>query len=214
MLFVALLMLLAGLGAKNSVPAMSVAAEKEIYLTFDDGPSTSVTEKILDVLQDQNVKATFFIVGDRVAGREKTLRRIAREGHTLGVHSQTHVYSQIYSSAEALLKDAETCAETVRTVTGVFPRVYRFPGGGDHPASAKLLRQHGYRIVGWNAVCGDEEIRGADVETLYASAVKTAKGKNCVVMLMHDSATHKQTAQALPLIIEHFRAEGYTFLAF
>ncbi len=215
LLFVTLLLILAGLGARmNAVPVISFAAEKEIYLTFDDGPSTSVTEKVLDILKEENIKATFFIVSDRVQGREKTLRRIAAEGHTLGVHSKTHVYSEIYSSAGALLKDAEACAETIRRVTGINPRVYRFPGGGEHPASAKLLRQHGYRIVGWNAVCGDEEIRGADAETLYSSAVETAKGKRPVVLLMHDSATHRATAEALPLIIEHFRAEGYTFSAF
>lgn len=215
MLFVALLMLLAGLGAKmTAVPAIAFAAEKEIYLTFDDGPSTSVTEKILDILKEENIKATFFIVGDRVHGREKTLRRIAKEGHTLGVHSQTHVYSQIYSSTDALLKDAEACAETIRTVTGVTPRVYRFPGGGKHPQSAELLRQKGYTIVSWNAVCGDEEIQGASADALYASAVRTAQGKEPVVLLCHDSAPHKETAEALPRIIAHFRAEGYTFSAF
>ncbi len=214
-LFVTLLLLLAGLGAKmTAVPALSFACEKEIFLTFDDGPSTSVTEEILDILKEENIKATFFIVGDRVKGREKTLRRIAEEGHTLGVHSQTHLYSEIYSSAQSLAKDADACAETIRRVTGVTPRVYRFPGGGEHPASAKLLRQRGYTIVGWNAVCGDEEIRGADADTLFSETVKTSKGKQPVVLLLHDSATHRETAKALPRIIGHFRAEGYTFSAF
>ncbi len=214
-MFVALLMLLAGLSAKmTAVPAVSFAAEKEIYLTFDDGPSTSVTERILDILKGEDVKATFFIVGERVRGREKTLRRIAAEGHTLGVHSETHVYSQIYSSAEALVRDADACAETIRTVTGIHPRVYRFPGGGKHPASASLLRRKGYRIVSWNAVCGDEEIAGASADVLFSTAVETAKGKQPVILLCHDSATHRKTAEALPRIIEYFRGEGYTFSAF
>ncbi len=214
-LFVALLMLLAGLGARiTAVPVLSFAAEKEIYLTFDDGPSTSVTERILDILKEENVKATFFVVGDRVKGRERTLRRIADEGHTLGVHSETHVYSEIYASADALLRDAETCAETIRRVTGITPRVYRFPGGGKHPASAELLRKNGYRIVSWNAVCGDEELRGATADVLFSTAVETAKGKDPVILLCHDSATHSETAKALPAIIAHFRAEGYTFSAF
>ncbi len=214
-MFVALLMLLAGLSARmTAVPAVSFAAEKEIYLTFDDGPSTSVTEKILDILKGEDVKATFFIVGERVKGREKTLRRIAAEGHTLGVHSETHVYSEIYSSAEALAEDAEACAETIRTVTGITPRVYRFPGGGTHPASAKLLRQKGYRIVGWNAVCGDEEIAGASADALFSTAVETSKGKQPVILLCHDSAPHKKTAEVLPRIIKYFRGEGYTFSAF
>lgn len=195
-------------------PVHAKAAGKEIFLTFDDGPSTVVTERILDILGEEDIKATFFIVGERVKGREKTLRRIAREGHTLGVHSETHVYADIYRSAQALAADADACAETIRRVTGVNPRVYRFPGGGEHPAAAELLRRKGYTIVDWNAVCGDEEIRGADAETLFRTAVNTAKGKGRVVLLCHDSAPHRATAEALPKIIAHFRAEGYTFSAF
>ncbi len=214
-LFVTLLLLLAGLGARiTAVPAFTYAAAKEIYLTFDDGPSTVVTGHILDTLKRENVKATFFVVGDRVAGREEVLKRIFEEGHTIGVHSQTHRYGEIYSSADALMKDADACAETIEKITGVKPHVYRFPGGGEHPKSEKRLREAGYRIVGWNAVCGDEEIRGADAETLCREAVKTSAGKSPVVLLMHDSAPHKATAEALPLIIERFRAEGYTFLSY
>ena len=214
-LLIALLMLLAGLGARmTAVPSFSYAQEKQIYLTFDDGPSTRVTGEVLDVLKRENVKATFFIVGERVKGREEVLRRIAEEGHTLGVHSQTHVYAKIYSSCAALLEDVEACAMTIEKVTGVKPNVYRFPGGGKHEACAELLRERGYRIVSWNAVCGDEEIRGANADTLFKEAAKTAEGKSPVVMLLHDSAPHMATAEALPAIIAHFRAEGYTFCAF
>lgn len=213
--FLALIMLLAGLGAQmTAVPAFTFAAEKQIFLTFDDGPSTAVTGRILDILARENIKATFFVVGERIAGREEILRRTVREGHTLGVHSETHVYSEIYSSPEALVKDADACAERIRTVTGITPRVYRFPGGGKHENAALLLRQKGYRIVGWNAVCGDEELKNADADGLFAAAVQTAKGKSPVVLLLHDSAPHAATAEALPRIIAHFRAEGYTFSAY
>ena len=97
--FVVLLVLLAHFGGRlSAVPAMTYAEEqKSVYLTFDDGPSTIVTGKILDVLKQEKIKATFFIVSDRVSGRKETLRRIAAEGHTLGVHSKSHVYSEIYS---------------------------------------------------------------------------------------------------------------------
>lgn len=228
LVLVVLLTLLAvcGMRAMQSVPAFVFGAEKRelapsegeqkrVYLTFDDGPSTRVTERVLDVLEREQVKATFFIVSDRVAGREETLRRIAAEGHTLGVHSTSHDYSEIYSSDGAFLKDAAACAEVIARVTGVTPHVYRFPGGGIGKESTarrkKLLEKEGYRVVGWNAVCGDEEIRGATAETLLKETKRTSAGKTRVVLLLHDSAHHLATAEALPAIIGYYRAEGYSF---
>lgn len=217
-LFVAILLLLAHLGGRmTAVPVFSFADEtKTVYLTFDDGPSTVVTGNILDTLEEENIKATFFIVGERAESRKEVLRRIAREGHTLGIHSSTHDYKSIYASDEAFLRDVDECAELVREVTGVTSRVYRFPGGGgkDNSRRTALLRAKGYRVVGWNAVCGDEEIRGADADTLYKTAVSTSKGKNSVVLLLHDSAPHRATAEALPRIIAYFREQGYEFRAF
>lgn len=216
--FLAALLLVGHLGARlaRAVPAFSFAAEQKcIYLTFDDGPSTVVTNRVLDILAEENVKATFFIVGAQIDGREETLRRAVAEGHTLGVHSETHRYPLIYASDRALLDDIRSCAEHIRAVTGVTPRVYRFPGGGVHrTAQRKLVEREGYRIVDWNAGCGDEEIAGADAARLLEEAKRTSAGKNRVVFLSHDSPHHKETAAALPQIIAYFREQGYEFRAF
>ena len=216
--FVAILLAIAHFGGRlSAVPAVTYAESKTVYLTFDDGPSTKVTGEILNVLKRENVKATFFVVSDRVRGREEVLKQIAAEGHTLGVHSASHDYEKIYRSDEALMEDIDKCAKVIQRVAGVTARVYRFPGGGkqsDRKRQKALIEEKGYRVVGWNAVCGDEEIRGADSETLYCTAVKTSQGKNSVVLLLHDSAPHKTTAQALPDIIAYYRAEGYTFCSF
>ena len=219
LVLVALLTLLAfvGIRAVRAVPAISLAEEKkEVYLTFDDGPSPVVTGRVLDTLKKENVKATFFIVSDRAYNREDVLRRIAAEGHPLGVHSATHEYSSIYASDEALLKDVATCENVIARVTGVKPTVYRFPGGGSSQKErqTKLLEERGYRVVGWNAVCGDEEIWNASPETLVRETVNTSQGKRPVVLLMHDSATHKATAEALPSIIAYYREQGFTFCQF
>lgn len=200
-------------------PAIALAdgeREKEVYLTFDDGPSTRVTGRILDILKKEGVPATFFIVSDRVPGREEVLSRIAAEGHTLGVHSTSHCYREIYASKEALLKDVEGCAAVIRRVTGVQPCVYRFPGGGpkNRETYKEILNERGYRVVSWNAVCGDEEIPNASPETLTQEAIRTSRGKRSVVLLLHDSAPHTATADALPAIIAHFRKEGYAFRRF
>ena len=220
LVLVILLTLLAMIGFRalgEAAPAISLAEEKkEVYLTFDDGPSTRVTGRILDVCKEEGVKATFFIVGDRVAGREEVLARIAAEGHTLGVHSMTHRYREIYSSAEAFEKDFEACAALIEKTAGVVPHVYRFPGGGpkDRSRYLSLLKEKGYRAVGWNAVCGDEEIASASAETLFERTVETSRGKNSVVLLLHDSAPHIPTAEALPTIIDYFRRQGYVFCTF
>ncbi len=221
--FALLLVFLAHFGARltYSVPVVTFAEEtaserKEVYLTFDDGPSTKVTGKILDVLKEKNAKATFFIVSDRVAGRKEVLRRIAAEGHTLGVHSKSHVYSEIYASDQAFIRDIDSCSNVISDVTGVVPRVYRFPGGGlsNRKHYQQIAEKKGYRVVGWNAVCGDEEIPNASAELLLKTALKTSQGKKQIVLLCHDSASHKATAEALPQIIDEFRKEGYVFCAF
>ena len=217
-LFVILLVLIAHFGARLTiVPTFTYAdEEKRVYLTFDDGPSTVVTNAVLDILEDEGVKATFFVVGARVHGREETLKRIADEGHTIGVHSNTHEYKKIYASEKNFLEDVDACEAIIKKVAGVTPRVYRFPGGGlsNEEKYTPLVEERGYQVVRWNAVSGDAEISNATTEFLVQRAINTAKGKRLVVLLMHDSASNFNTANALPEIIAYFRAEGYVFCAY
>ena len=214
--FTVLLVFAAHLGARlaASAPVFAFAEEKRTYLTLADGPSTLVTGSILDTLRQEGVKATFFVVSDRIRGREEILRRIVREGHSVGVHSATHRYKEIYASDEALLRDVSVCAKTVARVCGRTPRLYRFPGGLETAHRRALLEQNGYRIVRWNAVCGDEELKNAPPEALCETSLKTARERNVVVLLLHDSAPHRATAEALPAIIRRFRALGYVFCAY
>ncbi len=217
MFFAVLLVVLAHFCARvTAVPAaFTVAEERKVYLTFDDGPSTKVTTSILDTLERERVKATFFIVSDRAAGREKVLKRIARDGHTIGVHSKSHRYSEIYASEQSLLNDIRACAGVIKKTTGVTPVLYRFPGGSfHHPERKRLVESLGYRVIGWNAVCGDEEIPNASPETLVKETVRTSEGKNPVILLLHDSAHRKATAEALPEIIRYFKRQGCVFCAF
>jgi len=217
MFFAVLLVVLAHFCARvTAVPASFTMAEtRKVYLTFDDGPSTKVTTNILDTLEREQVKATFFIVSDRAAGREEVLKRIARDGHTIGVHSKSHRYSEIYASESSLLNDVRACADFIKKTTGVTPTVYRFPGGSfNHPERRQLVKSAGYRIIDWNAVCGDEEIPNASPEALVRETVRTSQGKNPVVLLLHDSAPRKATAEALPEIIRYFKQQGCVFCAF
>ncbi len=190
-------------------------AESRIYLTFDDGPSDRVTPLILDTLKQEKVKATFFIVGRSVNGREKILKRMHDEGHAIGVHSYSHDYKSIYASPAALLEDIEKCNDVIESVTGERSTIYRFPGGSYNIAGnlVSAVLKAGYTYVDWNASLRDAEIAGATPEQLLEEAKKSSAGKTKVVLLCHDGTSKTPTAKALKSVIEYFRNEGYAFCA-
>lgn len=192
------------------------ADKKVIYLTFDDGPTDRVTPKILDVLDEEDVKATFFIIGINAERRPYLIQREYESGHTVAVHSYTHRYNEIYSSEAALLKDIEDCNRVIYSVTGEYSKVYRFPGGSFNatPELVKSVVENGYRYVDWNAGFADAEILNASSEQLYKSAVATGDGINHIVMLAHDSTTKVNTPEALRKVIRHFKEKGYSFEKF
>lgn len=187
--------------------------EKCIYLTFDDGPSDKVTPKILDVLKEEDVCATFFIVGMRAEPRKYLVKRQFDEGHTVAIHSYSHIYGEIYAGAQNLLQDIEKCNQIIREVTGEFSSVYRFPGGSAFAGKQlkSAVEESGFTCVDWNAGFCDEEIDNPTPKQLYDCAVKTAGDKERVVMLAHDSTDRTTTAQALKDVIRYFKAKGYTF---
>ncbi len=194
-------------------PARSFAEEKCVYLTFDDGPSDRVTPAVLDVLKEENVKATFFIIGSNAKRRKDILKRACGEGHTLAVHSYSHDYSQIYSSPEALLADIQKCNEVIEEITGEPSRVYRFPGGSFTvaPELKKAVTDGGFRYFDWNASFRDSELPDASPEELYKNAVSTVANPKRVVMLAHDSTNKSATACALKKVILYFKDRGYSF---
>ena len=195
---------------------LAETTDKTIYLTFDDGPSDRVTPQILDVLKEEDVKATFFIIGRQAETRKYLVKREFDEGHTVGVHSYTHKYGEIYSSPESLIKDIDRCNKLIKEVTGKYSGVYRFPGGsfGLSENLISAVTERGLKYIDWNSSTRDAEILGASPEQLYDAAITTASNTNHLVMLAHDSTTKSATAQALKKIIQHFKAEGYSFGAF
>ena len=135
----------------------TVTENKAIYLTFDDGPTDSVTPKVLDVLEKESVHATFFVIGKQISGREEILRRIAAQGHSVGVHSYSHCYKEIYADAKALLKDIAECRSAIRKVLRRYDKmIYRFPGGSFmRPDLRDAVTGAGYNYYDWNASAGD-----------------------------------------------------------
>ncbi len=196
--------------------ALANGQEKCIYLTFDDGPSDRVTPLILDVLKEENVKATFFIVGKHAERRKYIIKREFNEGHRIGVHSYSHVYNSIYSSPEALLADIDKCNDIIEEITGKRSELYRFPGGS-FSVKADLIAtilQHGMRYVDWNASTCDAEIVHPTAQALYKAAINTPANRERIILLSHDTTDKIVTAQALRSIISYYKNAGYVFKRF
>ena len=187
--------------------------KKVIYLTFDDGPSYLVTERILDILKENGVKATFFVVGSQIKDREKTLRRIFDEGHSIGLHTYSHKYNKIYSSQENFIEEMRKTSDEINSVIGISPTIIRFPAGSKkrlNDSFLEKLHKENYKVFDWNASISDGINPNLDAEKLYRNAIKI-KNKHLVILLMHSNADNKKTCEALPRIIEYYKAEKYEF---
>lgn len=183
--------------------------EKVLYLTFDDGPSAENTDKVLDVLKEKNVKATFFVIGEYVRKNPETAKRIAKEGHAIGIHCDVHDYSLLYRSVDSYIEDFEKASETVYQVTGVRTRLFRFPGGSVNAYNKGVrediiaeMEKRGYIYFDWNASLEDASGCEKTPEELVRNAVDTALGRKKVVLLAHDRV--EATALALEALIEAF----------
>lgn len=196
--------------------ALAESAPKCIYLTFDDGPSDKVTPAILDVLKEEDVKATFFIVGRQAERRKYLLEREFAEGHTVGVHSYSHVYKDIYKDENALIADIDRCNKIIAEVTGAPSTLYRFPGGsfGLNPKLIDAVTAHGMRYVDWNASTLDAEIISPAPDDLINAAINTPANRNHIVLLAHDTTDKTVTAEALRSIIKYYKEKDYNFKKF
>lgn len=197
--------------------------KKRVFLTFDDGPS-EVTPTILDTLNKENVKATFFVLGNNVNIYPELAKRIYDEGHFLGNHGTTHIYSSIYSSPEAVLDEYNRCNDSVKEAIGnpdYNSHLFRFPGGlhGGKYAEIKMqakeiLNQNNILNVDWNCLNGDAETNDLSAEFEMQRLMETSENKNSIVVLMHDSQLKKVTSETLPQIINYFKEQGYEFNTF
>lgn len=188
--------------------------QKQVYLTFDDGPSSN-TDIILDVLKEYDVKATFFVVGKTDEHSIKAYQRIVEEGHTLAMHSYSHVYSEIYESKESFIADLEMLQEYLYQVTGIWPRFYRFPGGSSNTVSqtdmqelASYLKENGITYFDWNIASGDAVSKELAADTIVDNCMGNIDHFNECMILMHDASGKDTTIEALPEIISQVRARG------
>lgn len=191
---------------------------QRVYLTFDDGPSDN-TDAILDKLAEYNVKATFFVVMNTDTESVERYKRIVAEGHTLAMHSATHVYSQIYSSMEAYISDVQTLSDYIMEVTGVRPLFYRFPGGSSNTVSdisindcVEYLEKENIVYIDWNVASGDADSNNVPASVIASNVINGIGNKSDSVVLMHDAKTKKTTVQALDEILQYMADTGINVL--
>ncbi len=197
------------------IPDVKTAKKGTVFLTFEGGP-TRHTPKILDALQKSGQHATFFVEGKNIAGNEATLKRMVNEGHTIGIHSFSGEYKKIYASPEAFLEDFHQAYEAVYAACGVYPTIFRFPGGSINrysqqtyqPIIAEMLRR-GFLYYDWSASANDAK-SGERTITEVTQTVLTGvkKTKNTPIVVLHDSA--EDTARALGNLLSELRKAGYT----
>ena len=196
-----------------------------IYLTFDDGPSNTVTPKILDTLKKYTVPATFFIINYGNDSRKlATLKRAIRDGHTIALHNYSHDYSLIYKSQKSFMDNLTKLHDKLKADTGYDAFCMRFPGGSSNTVSenyckgimtrlVKTVQARGYMYSDWNVDSTDASGSNIPAGTLINSVKKNCTEDTFNVILMHDSDAKATTAEALPKIIEWGKEQGYSFKA-
>ncbi|NRT78986.1 polysaccharide deacetylase family protein [Clostridium beijerinckii] len=203
--------------------------KKVVYLTFDDGPSETVTPQILDILKKEDVHATFFLIGkyiDKDQASKDLVKREFDEGNAIGNHTYSHDYNYLYPNGkinlENCMSDFEKTNQSLKNILGqdFSTRAVRFPGGQmtwdkKDPSGAeamdKALHDKDYHQIDWNSLSGDAEGAPKKAEQLKQEVIKTVANREKAIILMHDTYGKEETAKALPEVIEYLKGQGYEF---
>lgn len=198
----------------NSVT--SKKAVKKVFLTFDDGPESTITPAVLDTLDKYGVKATFFVVGTSIQKNPGILKEILRRGHKIGNHTYNHKYKELYSTKGGFIKSLKINEEIIYRNVGLKPYIIRDPGGkvqNNWPLREEL-GQHKYWLIGWNVDSYDSRKPYHTAPQIIENVrvqIKNPKIWDNMIILMHDGRGHSNTVTALPAIIEMLIKDGFTF---
>lgn len=203
--------------AENKDIAYTESDEKIIYLTFDDGPSEN-TLKILDILDEYQIKATFFVILKKDDFSANIYKEIVKRGHTLAIHSASHNYTKIYKSVESFLEDMNKIHNYIYDLTNINANLYRFPGGSINSYNSQIYQEiiaemfrRGFIYHDWN-VSSCDTVKGSTKEKVYNNVVSNVEKHDKSIVLFHDSEYKAQVVSALPSIIEDLSKDGYKFI--
>ncbi|WP_179295518.1 polysaccharide deacetylase family protein [Bacillus sp. FJAT-45350] len=209
------------LGQYNE-PVVIEEEGKVAYLTFDDGPSEN-TRIILDTLDEYEIKATFFPIGNETEAGHELLRKIVEKGHGIGNHTYSHNYGKIYQSVDAFFEDFQQWEKFIFDVTGVDTKLVRFPGGSNNTVShrhggknvmkeiAQELESRGYVYFDWNVDSIDASASIVDKNKIVNAVLGNSQNHDQIIVLFHDSPAKTTTTEALPRIIEGLAEQGFRF---
>lgn len=191
--------------------------QKVCFLTFDDGPSEQ-TWKVLDILDEKGIKATFFVIGKYLTDKDlECLKEIASRGHTIGLHTFQHNYAKLYRSVNSFLDDYNQIYTLIEETTGVRPSIYRFPGGSYNSYLKKIRKElitemdrRGFTFYDWN-VSGEDAVGTPTKSSIKKNVLRDVVKFRKPVILLHDGTTNELTTTVLSDIIDDIAAEGYEF---
>lgn len=197
--------------------------EKIAYLTFDDGPTSKSTPKILKILSEENVKATFFVIGKHVKQNPELVKQAYNDGHYIANHGYSHNNNKLYSSGDSFINEIKSTDLEIGKAIGIdnySSHIFRFPNGymasafkSQKQQYAKLLNDIDYAYIDWNCLNKDSEKKYTNSELLN-NLKNSCKNKGTLVILMHDTSDVNETDLVLKDSIDYLKEEGYIFKNF
>ena len=197
--------------------------EKIAYLTFDDGPTTQITPKILDILKEENIKATFFVIGKSVEANPEIVKRAYEEGHYIANHGYSHNNSILYKNSKSFINEVKQTDVAIGKAIGIenyCSHIFRFPNGFMAPLyktekknAVHLLAEMNYTYIDWNCLNKDSEKQYSNNQLLN-NLKQSSQGKNTLVILMHDTKDVNDSSLVLKESIDYLKAQGYIFKNF
>ena len=208
---------------QTKISALTKNQEKIAYLTFDDGPTLRATPRVLDILKEEDVKATFFVIGKYVKNHPDLVKRAYDEGHFIANHGYDHSNKKLYESEQSFINEITFTDKEIANALGIedyCSHVFRFPNGFMSPNyhakkenAAKILKDIGYVYVDWNCLNKDSEKKISNYQLLN-NLKKTAKNKGTLIILMHDTNDVNDTTAVLKESITYLKEQGYEFRNF
>lgn len=208
---------------KEKFSSLTKKDEKIAYLTFDDGPTVKATAKVLDILKEENVKATFFVVGKHVKEHPELVKREYDEGHYIANHGYDHSNKMLYKSSDSFINEVKSTDIEIGKAIGIedyCSHVFRFPNGYMSPKyknkkkeAVKLLNEMNYTYIDWNCLNNDSVKKYTKLQLLN-NLKKSSKNKGTLVILMHDTSDVNDTPSILKDSINYLKSQGYEFKNF
>ncbi|MGA2362537.1 MAG: glycosyltransferase [Candidatus Aminicenantales bacterium] len=189
--------------------------EKVIALTFDDGPNEPYTSEVLDILDHNGIKATFFVIGENAEAYPETIKEIVRDGHIVGNHTYSHSYRLPFEGIIGVKKDIDRTEKVIFGLTGLRTDLFRPPHGLRTPWFVKDLKELHYSVITWTDMTNDYNLKTPPDEIVRRIIAKARPGG---IIDLHDGKDvihgidRSNTVKALPVIIAELKDEGYRFV--